>query len=122
MPVPRLGPGPCSALGAHNPTSICDQGCWDTHQRVTTLKKLSRKLTWECYSRSPALHKTRFLCQGCTNSKDSTHPKASLTDRNDRQGTERSHCRTRKSSELALASRLWISPLPTAYLLEHTTI
>lgn len=35
MPEPRLGPGPCSALGAHKHTSICAQGCWETHQRVT---------------------------------------------------------------------------------------
>lgn len=38
MPAPRLGPEPCSALGAHKPTSICAQGCWDTHQRVTAPK------------------------------------------------------------------------------------
>lgn len=38
MPVPRLGPAPCSVLEAHKPTNVCAQGCRDTHQRVTALK------------------------------------------------------------------------------------
>lgn len=123
MPVPKLGPGSYSALGAHKPMSICAQGCWDTHQRVTPCKAQQETYLGVLQQKPSTLNKTRLLCQGCTNSKDSTHPsRASLTDRNDRQGKEQSHCCTLRSSEMALSSRLWIAPLLTAYLLEHTTI
>lgn len=88
MPVPRLSPGPCSALGAHKPTSICARGAG-----TPTKGRLPRKAQWETHlgvsqQKPSTLNKTRLLCQGCTNSKDSTQSKSDRQERRAGKGAE----------------------------------
>lgn len=115
MPVPRLGPGPCSALGAHKPTGICAQGCWGTRQRVSALKSSAGNSPGSVTAKPSTLYKTRLLCQGCTNSKGSAHPQ-SKPDRQERSGATAVHS--------GLQSWLYLVDFSSAHCLpaEHTTI
>lgn len=99
VPVPKLAPVPCSALGHTNPPN--------GHSFISAT--------------SPEKHGPP--CQGCTDSKRHHLPQ-SKSDRqtSDGPGKEWSCHRSPRSSELALAFKLKTSPLLAACPLEQTTI
>lgn len=130
VPVPKLAPVPCSALGHTNPRVSVPSGCWEAHQKVTHSSQLPPlKSTMGKPPVSPTGTPQQLQTRRDPHArdahtvKDSTCLRASLTDRR-ATGRERSGacCRSPRSSELAVAFKLKTSPLLTACPLEQTTI
>lgn len=130
VPVPKLAPVPCTALGHTNPRASVPSVCPEAHQRVTQssqpppLKSTMGKPPVSLTAAPQQLQTRRDpLARDAQTAKDKHLPQ-SKSDRqmSDRQGKEQSCRRSPRSSELALAFKLKTSPLLTACPLEQTTI